>query len=156
MGRTRIRWPNVGRVGAGIAVGAVAIFAAAEVLEPPPREPLPADVGLATGTTGAAAYEPAPAETDRPPPPGPRRPPRPPPERAREGVEPPDPSEPERDRERPDRGRQPAEVPVTQVETAPPTSPPAASPVPSPPPATVEEDPLPGDVKAEFGFEPRR
>ena len=57
MARTLIRWRNVGSLAGGVAVGAVALFAGADLLEPPSPEPLPADVGLATGASGFRGYE---------------------------------------------------------------------------------------------------
>ncbi len=58
MGRARIRWRNVGRLAAAVGAGGMLIGVVPGMLEPPEPEPLPADVGLATGTTGAYAYSP--------------------------------------------------------------------------------------------------
>jgi hypothetical protein len=54
MEHARIRWRNVGRVAAGVGAGGLLIAFAPGLLEPPDPPPLPADVGLATGATGAA------------------------------------------------------------------------------------------------------
>lgn len=180
MARTRIRWQNVGRVAGGIAVGAVALFAAADLLEPPPPEPLPADVGLATGATGAVGYEPGPAapeprDDDRTPRPtrpaetaadAGRRTEREGPRAEREGPRDPEhapsglredsrPGKPARQEPPPD-ATTPASSPANPPPSPPaPVTPAPAAPTPPVPAPDVEaEEPVPGDVKAEFGFEP--
>lgn len=54
MGRTRIRWRNAARIGAGIAAAAGLILLVPGLLEPPRPPPLPADIGLAAVPAQAA------------------------------------------------------------------------------------------------------
>ena len=61
MDRTRIRWKNVGRLAGGIAAGAALIAVVPGLLQPGAPAPLPPDVGLETGTSGAIAYADKPA-----------------------------------------------------------------------------------------------
>ena len=53
MSRTRIRWTKAGLMAGGVGVAALAIGFGPSLLEPPPPEPLPADLGLASGPSGA-------------------------------------------------------------------------------------------------------
>ena len=58
MDRTRIRWSKLGRLVAGL-VGAAALIAVVPgLLAAPEPAPLPDDVGLTGGATGAYAYTP--------------------------------------------------------------------------------------------------
>jgi len=144
MARTRIRWRNVGRVATAVGAGGLLIGVVPGMLEPPDPEPLPADVGLATGATGAHAYAPAePARTKT------------------EAGEPRDSEPPERKRERypPDRhpagGQDPparggggSAVPPAVVPDPPPASAPSAPatvgpPAPAPAPASAPPEPEP-------------
>ncbi len=61
MDRTRIRWKNVARLAGGVAAGATLIAVVPGLLQPGAPAPLPPDVGLETGTSGAIAYADKPA-----------------------------------------------------------------------------------------------
>lgn len=145
MGRPRIRWTNLARAGAAVAVVALLVAVVPGLLEPGPPEPLPADVGLATGATGAYAYA-TPEPTSSPT------------RRHGNGAE--------RPRSRPDRALplRPAARPVTgsrgrsrqspppvaaaapaPAPVAEPVSTPAPAPVPAAPPAPAPPPPVPAE-----------
>lgn len=143
MGRPRIRWTNLARAAAAVAVIALLVAVVPGLLEPGPPEPLPADVGLATGATGAYAYA-TPEPTSSPT------------RRHGNGAE--------RPRSRPDRALplRPAARPVTgsrgrsrqspppvaaaaPAPVAEPVSTPAPAPVPAAPPAPAPPPPVPAE-----------
>lgn len=124
MGRPRIRWTNLARAGAAVAVVALLVAVVPGLLEPGPPEPLPADVGLASGATGAYAYA-APEPTSSP--------------TRRRGHR------PERPRSRPDRApsRRPAARAVAGPSDRSPQSPPPAVAAEAPPAPTAEPVSIP-------------
>ena len=67
MDRTRIRWRNAARIGAGLAAAGGLVLVLPSLLEPPQPRPLPADIGLATapGDTPEPVAPPAPREASR-------------------------------------------------------------------------------------------
>lgn len=67
MNRTRIRWSSLGRLVAGLGAGGLVIAVVPGLLERPEAPPLPADVGLAQGTSGATGVvsEPPPLDHRR-------------------------------------------------------------------------------------------
>jgi hypothetical protein len=158
MDRSRIRWRNVGRLAAGVAGGGVLLVVMPGLLDPPEPPPLPADVGLATGASGAVATlgkAPDGAETKPSTPTPDRRDPRRRGERdeAREMVR-----DVARDPKARDRNvRKPAAAPTgpADARSVLPTPAPtvAVAPPPTSPPATRPAPPPPSTAQAEFGFE---
>jgi hypothetical protein len=151
----RIRWSIVGRVALALGALGLAIAIGGTLLEPGDPQPLPPDVGLATGATGEFAYAPAKpkqrASERRPQEPGghPRERPAPEPERRSPRheprpeprfTEPPPPAEPQ---------------PTVPAAPAPPAAPAAPVPAPSPPttPAPEPAPSVPDPTEVEFGFE---
>jgi hypothetical protein len=142
MARTRIRWTNLGRLAAGLGAGGVLIAVVPGLVEPAEPPPLPPDVGLTTGASGAAGvYASAP---------------RVPNERARttsaRRSRRDEPSEERHVRTRSDRDPKPApadpapEAPAPPAPPAPtpaaaPAPPPPAPPSPAPPPEPAEPEP---------------
>jgi hypothetical protein len=142
MDRTRIRWSNVGRLLGGVGAGGLLLVVVPGLIEPSDPPPLPADVGLATGATGAYVTAPAtdhdrdrdhrasPDRDRRARPSSPR-----PPERARS------PRPPERPPAQP--SGEPAPAPAPPVPAPAPVTAPAAPAPPPEPPAEDEGDPAP-------------
>jgi hypothetical protein len=151
MDRTRIRWRNVGRLAAALGGAAALVGVLPGLLTPPEPEPLPSDVGLVAGTTGAHAYAPPkPSRTARRGPAGGGR------NHRRRGAAP--------ERPRPDRSPSPlpAETPGNGSPQAsrltgapaPPEPPPASPPAPGPTPAP-EPAPAPAPEPAPVPAPPR-
>lgn len=150
MDRTRIRWRNAARIGAGLAAAGGLALVVPGLLGPPEAPPLPADVGLATGTA-------KPLELVEPPDPPQTSRGRPTRTRTRDpGHRPPAPAEARSSptRESPERGERKAErgapaSPVSAPAPAPPAplapAPPAPSPQPSAPPAAPPTPAAPPD-----------
>jgi len=167
----RIRWTSAAKAAGAVVAGGLLVFAVSALSEPEEAEPLPADIGLASGATGAYGY--APALVQRP-------------EQAAARSETPArrrPSPGGQARHRPERERHPADrsdhdhsprkaapphgtpaspAPFSQAPAAaavaPPPPPPsvAAPPVPASEPADSDHDPSPPEQPArpaQFGFE---
>jgi hypothetical protein len=156
MARTRIRWQNVARIGACVAGAAAAVAFLPGLLSPSDPPPLPADVGLATGTSGLV-YEPPKQRRDEhrgPKPEGERQPLHPHRRHAQRGDH----------RRAPGPDRQPPSVTDADVTSIPPVAPAPSVPVtapaaPAPPasapaPAPAPESASGSQVEQEFGFEP--
>ena len=172
MDRTRIRWSKVGRLTAGL-IGAAALIAIVPRLLAAPRpQPLPDDVGLTGGTTGAYAYAPVeprtagggerrrhttPATGEPPRPARYRRPqPQAPSHRSSSGREPtpavvtapPPPPAPAAPAAAPA-----APAPAAAPEAPPPASPEPPDPLPPPAPPADHGDRDPPPAPSQFGFE---
>jgi hypothetical protein len=153
MGKTRIRWRNVARLGAGAIVAALLVALTGAMLKPKAPQPLPADVGLDGIRGQAVAYTPP----EHPP----RRDARPArPQPAQEHPLPP----PAHHRKHAAPARQPVSEPLAPAPPAaapPPVSapeppanePPVQQPQPEPPPQQAPAPPPKSHSPSQFGFE---